>query len=601
MGVQKTIPRHGVTLEHGSFTARETVHSCTAGCRQDGALVTRRCAALALRLPPKTTIGYDVMVFAGVARFVHYRQREEIRATLEREHGITLSSGEVSELNRRFLVYLEALHQDRAGALREVLAKEGGWPLHIDATGEGGQGTLLVAYAGWRGWALGAWKIPTERADAILPKLRAVAARFGAPCAVIRDLGKAVIEATRDFVDGLEHPIPILGCHLHFAKDIGEDLLCASHDDLRGLFRRFKVLPRLRALTRDLGRGLGTDIDEARRDVADWLQGTEERLLVPKGTAGLAVVRALSQWVLDYPNDGTDAGFPFDRPYLDLYRRCHSASRAAESLRRKSHTDLRTQRALDRLHRHLEPVRTELPFQAPARILDTRAHLFDELRDALRLQVKPPSNQRTGLDAPQQAAELRDVKKAVEDLQTSLRARRPERGPAQDTRKAIDVILRHLDCHGPSLWGHVIALPPAAGGGTRLVERTNVLLESFFHSIKHSERRRSGRKSLTQDFQQLPAAAVLARNLTKPDYVTILCGALDNLPRAFSQLDALTRSMPLPARLRATATTGGNDDTEIVSSSLPRADRNLVRTAAMQKRVLAEARSRAPRRSAHSN
>ena len=33
-------------------------------------------------------------------------------------------------------------------------------------------------------------------------------------------------------------------------KDIGKDLLCASHDDLRGLFRRFKVLPRLRALAR---------------------------------------------------------------------------------------------------------------------------------------------------------------------------------------------------------------------------------------------------------------------------------------------------------------------------------------------------------------
>lgn len=330
MGVQKTMPRHGVTLEHGSFTARETVHSCTAGCRQDGVPVTRRCAALALRLPPKTTIGYDVMVFAGIARFVDYRQREEIRATLEREHGISLSSGEISELNGRFLAYLEALHQERAGALREALAKEGGWPLHIDATGEDGQGTLLVAYAGWRGWALGAWKIPTERADAILPKLRAVAARFGAPCALMRDLGKAVIEAAQDFVGGLERPIPILSCHLHFVKDIGNDILSPSHDDLRGLFRRFKVLPRLRALVRDLGRGLGTDIDEARRDVADWLEGEEGPLPVPKGTAGLAVVRALGQWVLDYHNDGTDAGFPFDRPYLDLYRRCHRACRAAD-------------------------------------------------------------------------------------------------------------------------------------------------------------------------------------------------------------------------------------------------------------------------------
>jgi hypothetical protein len=63
----------------------------------------------------------------------------------------------------------------------------------MDATGEDGRGTLFVVYAGWRGWALGAWKIPTERTDAMLPKLRAVAAHFGAPCAVMRDLGKAVI------------------------------------------------------------------------------------------------------------------------------------------------------------------------------------------------------------------------------------------------------------------------------------------------------------------------------------------------------------------------------------------------------------------------
>lgn len=132
-----------------------------------------------------------------------------------------------------------------------------------------------------------------------------------------------------------------------------------------------------------------------------------------------------------------------------------------------------------------------------------------------------------------------------------------------------------------------------------MVERTNVLLESFFHTIKHGERRRSGRKILTQDFEQLPAAAVLARNLTQADYVTILCGTLEDLPRACAQLDAADRSRSLPARLRAAASTAvGVADIDIVSSSLPKADRTLVRTEAMQDRVLAEARSRAPRRPA---
>jgi ABC-type Fe3+ transport system permease subunit len=70
--------------------------------------------------------------------------------------------------------------------------------MHLDATGEDGRGTLLVVYAGWRRWVLGAWKIPTERADAILPRLRAVVGCFGDPCAVMRDLGRAVTEAARD-------------------------------------------------------------------------------------------------------------------------------------------------------------------------------------------------------------------------------------------------------------------------------------------------------------------------------------------------------------------------------------------------------------------
>jgi hypothetical protein len=603
MHVQKTFEHGGVTLAHGAFQVRETVHVCAAGCTEPeppgarGAAIVKRQAAVAELLLPRSTMGYDVMTFVGLERFVHYRQRKEIRLALAEKYHVVLSWGEISDLGRRFLVYLEALHNARAPELGAALEKDGGWPMHIDATGEDGQGTLLVSYAGWRRWALGAWKIPTERADAILPKLRLVETRFGTPCAVMRDLGRAMIEAAGDFVAGRERPIPVLGCHMHFLKDIGKDLLRPAHDELRDLFRRFKVLTRLRLLVRELGRNLGTEIQAARHELTDWLAGSDPDFRLPQGDVGLAAVRALSQWVLDYADDGTDAGFPFDRPWLDLYLRCLRSCRVAESWLRKSCGDHRVLDVLKRLQRIVESVRSEPSFQVPTRTILKRSRLFDELRDALRLQVKTPANY---LDAPadaeQQLAEIRDIQKAVEALEISLRQRRPERGPAQDLREAIDLILNHLERHGPSLWGHVIALPETVGGGIRLVERTNVLLESFFHEIKHGERRRSGRKVLTQDLEQLPASAVLARNLTKPDYVTLLCGTLDNLPHTFAQLDAADRSRSLPIRLRSTtsATVGGRD-TDIVSSSLPRADRKLVRTPAMRERVLAEARSRAPR------
>ena len=499
MRVRKTFEHAGVTLAHGAFHVRETVHVCAAGCRhpesggaQHGRALLKRQAAVAELLLPRSTVGYDLMSFVGLERFLHYRQRNEIRAALQHKYRIVLSSGELSELGRRFLVYLEALHHARAPELRAALEKDGGWPGHLDASGEDGRGTLLVLYSGWRGWALGAWKIPTERADAILPKLRAVEALFGTPCALMRDLGKAMIQAAREFVAGREETIPVLGCHMHFLKDIGKDLLRSAHEDLYGLFRRFEVLARLRALARDLGRTLGTEIQPARRDLTHWLAGSDPQFRLPEGNAGLAAVRALSQWVLDYPDDGTDAGFPFDRPWLDLYLRCLRCCRAAESWLRKPCADRRVLAALERLHRTVEPVRGKLPFQVPVRTIHQRARLFDELRDVLRLQLKAPAKQLAPSADPQlQYAELRDIKKAVEELESSLKERRPQRGPAEDLRKAIDLILDHLQRHGPSLWGHAIALPPSAGGGIRLVERTNVMLESFFHEIKHGERRRS--------------------------------------------------------------------------------------------------------------
>ena len=108
---------------------------------------------------------------------------------MESEYGISISTGEISELAKRFLFHVEALHASHAREIKSALSKDGGYPLHIDATTEDGKGTLLVVYAGWRGWVLGAWKIPSERADAIAPRITEICEKFGEPCAIVRNLG----------------------------------------------------------------------------------------------------------------------------------------------------------------------------------------------------------------------------------------------------------------------------------------------------------------------------------------------------------------------------------------------------------------------------
>jgi len=176
----------------------------------------------------------------------------------------------------------------------------------------------------------------------------------------------------------------------------------------------------------------------------------------------------------------------------------------------------------------------------------------------------------------------------------SLEKRRPKRGPAKDVRGAIDIILKHIEAHGQNLWGHSISLPKKAGGGIRFMDRTNDLLENFFGTMKHGERRRSGRKNLTQDLEHLPAEAALVYNLKHPDYVDIVCGSLDQLPHAFAQLDLEDRNRKQKG-IPSQETTNLRQVLQLSTASLSSADRRVVRTDQMNQRIKKAARSRAPR------
>lgn len=146
------------------------------------------------------------------------------------------------------------------------------------------------------------------------------------------------------------------------------------------------------------------------------------------------------------------------------------------------------------------------------------------------------------------------------------------------------MILSHLDRHGSHLWGHAIPITVEGEARLRVVDRTNDCLESFFHGMKHGERRRSGRKILTQDFERLPPAAALAVNLTRADYVEIVCGgSLNRLPAAFAKLDAANRSRSIAA--------AAPPPIQVETASLSAADRRLIRMPAMGDRIVTAAQT----------
>jgi len=584
MRVQKSFHHEGRTIEHGTFSVRETVYVCGNRCRDDGMLFTKRAQSVVRTLMPNSIIGYDLMVFVGINRLLKHKQREEIRAEVKEKHGITISSGEVSNLTGCFLEYLLRLHHARADQLKGVLEADGGWPMQVDATGEGGRGTLFVVMAGWRKWVLGAWKIATERADLMLPCMRDTIRRFGPPCGAMRDLGRAVSPAIDDLVSEMQLDIPVLACHQHFLADIGKDLLEPDHSALRDLFRRTKVRPEINNLVREIGRQIGFQINDARQAVLDWQAMDDCRL--PTGTGGLAVVRNIAQWILDYKADLSGLDFPFDRPYLSFYNRCMVALRAIDAFLHVPPDDRNVVRMVCRLRRMASKVSCEVPFRQTINRLHRRADLFDELRDKLRLAKELPEKESIeGLDK---------IRHQFEAWKAALENPHPKRGHGKDIRDAVDIIVKHIGRHGDNLWGHAIRLPERVGGGIRLMSRTNELLENFFGTIKHGERRRSGRKNLGQDLEHLPAEAALAYNLEHADYVNIVCGSLEELPLAFAQLDMENRNRKrtwLPSQ----DVVNLEQELQLSTASLSSADRRLVRTDLMNQRIKKAACSGAPR------
>jgi hypothetical protein len=140
-----------------------------------------------------------------------------------------------------------------------------------------------------------------------------------------------------------------LACHQRFLRDVGKHLLCEGHDELRTLFRHIDIRKDIRAFVRKLRHCLGKRLHQARVDVQSRQDKPVQELGLPEGAAGIAAVRALPQWTLDFPADGNNERFPFGLPHLDFYARCLRAYWAVNAFLRKEPADPEVKKFLVRL------------------------------------------------------------------------------------------------------------------------------------------------------------------------------------------------------------------------------------------------------------
>lgn len=109
-------------------------------CPQDQ--TTYHSKQLRSLVPDGGTFGFDVIVEVGLALFVRCRNNQEIMQELAIKN-VCMSEREISYLGRKFIVYLALAHRESKLRLRDLLAKRGGYILHVDGTCEGDSPNLF--------------------------------------------------------------------------------------------------------------------------------------------------------------------------------------------------------------------------------------------------------------------------------------------------------------------------------------------------------------------------------------------------------------------------------------------------------------------------
>jgi len=515
--VLKTKRRSVVTLHIGRFIAAETIGICD-GCRR-----IYGSQELARLVPAGCNFGYDILVHVGQALFLRHRRSQEICDELAAQN-VRISPSEVEYLARKFIVYLAIAHRQAAPAIKQAMHAKGGYILHLDATGDGKEPFLMSSLDSISQIVLGNVKLPSEKAETIIPFLEHIKRLFGEPIASVHDMGAGILRAVAKVFPGLPDYI----CHYHFLCDIGKDLLGRDYDTIRKRLRQHGIAGKLRKRARAL-RPL---MDDHPQLIDDFRARVEHRSASDLSTEWMPAMSAygLVLWVLNGKNQGDGYGFPFDRSHVVFAQRLLSLYQDLQEVKKlQLRGQWRDNRPLYKLSNELEAVFADKILRRTLTEIEPRIQAFDELREAMRIAPKwgPQGLNADGLDTD------------METIEGNVRAFRQRL--ADDPKRAADKdyqkMLPQIDKYWEKLFADPIRVDTPEGKVAIQPQRTNNIMERFFRDFKMGYRRKSGHNGMSKTLQAMLADTPLVKNLQNESYVKILLDGKLTLQARFAEID----------------------------------------------------------------
>jgi hypothetical protein len=515
--VLKTQTRRVTTLPIGKWLARETIWWHPRSGREYPSAALRRLVA------PGCNYGYDVLVYVGRALFLETQPIRVIIAELARRQ-VHLSPSTVAELGRRFIVLLTLAHRQCAPHLKAAMRGQGGYILHLDATYEDQSPLLMTGMDAVLEIVLGNIKLPSEKAEGIVPFLRQLQADFGSPLAIVRDMSKGIAAAIKEVFPDAP---PDFICHFHFLRDLGKDLLGAEYDTLRQGLKKHRTAARLHARLRTWKKTF-----TAHRDLLPLLTQTRPASLSENQLQALPLLGAytLAHWVLAGLHQGHGYGFPFDRPLAHLAQRAQQVFAQLPSLQDlQLRGQWRDNLPWHQLRQDLQPLLEDRPFWKNWTLMNTKAEVFDQLRQAFHLASELA---RGGLNHEGEDVPMGVVETQVRAWREQLLAR-----PQDAATSAFTAMLAQLNQYWSKLFAPPLIVDTPSGPRTIQPQRTNNLMERFFRDLKRGCRRKTGQNALGRTLRTMLAQTPLANNLRNETYLKILLDDHDTLEDLFAAID----------------------------------------------------------------
>jgi hypothetical protein len=516
--VFKSREKKVVTLDIGAFKAKEIILQCP----EDKALYS--CEALKSLTPYRCTFGYDVIVYVGYALFVQCRSEQEIVKDLA-ERNISISDREISFLGKKFVTYLALAHRESQQRIRKAMAFRGGYILHLDGTCEGDSPHLFSGLDGISELVLDNVKLPSEKADLLIPFLRQIRQQYGEPVALVHDMGKGIITAIGEVFPGK----PDFICHFHFLRDIGKDLLQDAYQRIRTRLRKLKIRTLLRQRAKALEKAIGVE-EKAVQALKAGINKGEIEVSSFHRMPDLAAFTMI-HWAFDTSGELKGYGFPFDHPHLLFCQRLKMIYSVIEQIR---DTPLRyenkTYKPLFQLFRLIKKIMDDQTLSKAVAQMQERPQVCKDLRQALRIAL--PEGKR-GLNDDGEDADIKTIEEKVKKFRQQI-ATESHFSEKQHYKKMI----QQIDAYWEKLFADPIPVDRPNGRAFIQPQRTNNTLERFFRDLKRRNRKKSGTVSLTKTLKTILSDTPLVKNLDHDEYLSIILDGCSTLEERFEKIDS---------------------------------------------------------------